>query len=397
MSEVWQAHLEKELAQLEREGNFRSLHPVEEAQQPVLIRGGRRLVNLSSNNYLGLAGHPDVIQAAQTAARRGAGSTASRLITGDDEAAESLERRLADWKGTEAAIVFGSGYMANVGILSALLGREDMVFSDWLNHASIIDGIRLSRAVCHRYRHRDLDHLEAGLKRAVQQGKRRLLIVTDSVFSMDGDTAPLQDLVFLKEKYGAALMVDEAHGSGVFGPRGEGLAALLGLSDRIDLHMGTFSKAFGVYGAYAAGRETWIRYLVNKCRSFIFTTALPPAVIGSIHAALDHVIRGTELRQSLSEKAKRFRERLQQQGWDTSGSETQIVPIVIGGNREASAFSRYLEERGILGVAIRPPTVPEGTSRIRFSLMATHREEDLEQVMNLLKEARISWEVGRFA
>lgn len=378
MNSSWETFLQEQLERLEESGRLRTLQPVEGAQQPVLRRGDKRLINLSSNNYLGLADHPVLKEAAARAAIRGSGATASRLIVGHDLQVAELEEKLAAFKGTEAALLFGSGYLANVGVLSALLGRGDVVFSDELNHASIIDGIRLSKADCYRYQHRDMDHLETLLKQAAQRGFRRRLIVTDSVFSMDGDVAPLREIVWLKNRYHAALMVDEAHGGGVFGPHGEGYATHAGVSQEVDLTMGTFSKAFGVYGAYVAGGRDWIRYLINTCRSFIYTTALPPAVVGAIDAAVDLVQSSHQLRKALMAKAERFRRRLREMGFDTAGSSTQIIPVVIGGNREAVAFSRALEELGVLGVAIRPPTVPEGTARIRFSLMAKHDDEDLD-------------------
>lgn len=378
MNSSWETFLQEQLERLEESGRLRTLQPVEGAQQPVLRRGDKRLINLSSNNYLGLADHPVLKEAAARAAIRGSGATASRLIVGHDLQVAALEEKLAAFKGTEAALLFGSGYLANVGVLSALLGRGDVVFSDELNHASIIDGIRLSKADCYRYQHRDMDHLETLLKQAAQRGFRRRLIVTDSVFSMDGDVAPLREIVWLKNRYNAALMVDEAHGGGVFGPHGEGYATHAGVSQEVDLTMGTFSKAFGVYGAYVAGGRDWIRYLINTCRSFIYTTALPPAVVGAIDAAVDLVQSSHQLRKALMAKAERFRRRLREMGFDTAGSSTQIIPVVIGGNREAVAFSRALEELGVLGVAIRPPTVPEGTARIRFSLMANHDDEDLD-------------------
>ena len=387
MTDEWDRFLQKRLIHLEKEGRLRVLRPVEQAVRPVLLRGGRRLLNLSSNNYLGLAGHPALIEATRKAAGRGAGSTASRLIVGDDEAFHALEEKLAAFKGTEAALVFGSGYTANVGALSALLDSETAVFSDELNHASIVDGIRLSKAARYIYRHGDPDHLEALLKEADRKGFRRKLIVTDTVFSMDGDLAPLGALVELKERYGAALMVDEAHGGGVFGPRGEGVAHHLGVADRVDLHMGTFSKAFGVYGAYVAGRKGWIRYLFNTARSFIYTTALPPAVIGAIDTALDLVREAHDRREKLHRLARRFRGGLAAIGLDTAGSVTQIVPAVIGDSRRTLSFSRILEERGILAVAIRPPTVPDGTARIRFSLTADHEEADLDRVLSAVAEA----------
>ena len=353
---------------------------------PVVEREGRRLINLSSNNYLGLAGHPAIEAAMGEAARRGAGSTASRLVVGTDPETLALEQELAAWKGTEAALLFGSGYAANLGVLTALLGRGDAVFSDSLNHASIIDGCRLSGATIHRYRHCDAGHL-AMLLESAPAGPRKL-VVTESVFSMDGDVAPLAELADLAERHDAALVVDEAHAAGVFGPRGEGLVRELELGDRVDLTIGTLGKAFGVYGAYVAGAQVWIDWLVNTCRPFVFTTALPPAVVGGVRAALELVAEASELRDSLRSSARRmFRCRLAALGLDTAGSTTQIVPVLVGANERALAFSEALERNGVLGVAIRPPTVPEGTARIRLSLTAAHTDDQLEQALAAVEAA----------
>jgi 8-amino-7-oxononanoate synthase len=344
---------------------------------------GRELLNLSSNDYLGLASHPELIEAACRAAReRGAGSTASRLVVGDDPAYEELEARIAAHKETEDALVLGSGFLANVGAIPALAGAEDEVFSDALNHASIVDGCRLARAATSVYRHGDVEHLEALLRRS---RARRKLIVTETVFSMDGDTAPLRDLVELKERYGAALVVDEAHAAGVYGPRGEGYAHELGLAEAVDLHMGTFSKAFGVYGAYLAGRRPWIRYLRTTCRTFIYTTALPPAVIGAVGKALELVRAADEARRRLRGGAERLRAGLRALGLDTGSSTTHIVPVILGQTGAALSFARALEDAGVLGIAIRPPTVPPGTARIRLSLTAAHDERDLERALDAIR------------
>ncbi|MDQ0417290.1 8-amino-7-oxononanoate synthase [Croceifilum oryzae] len=362
----------------------RELKMVTDSAQPVCQRGGKSFLNLSSNNYLGLAGHPQLADAMGQAMSRGAGSPSSRLIVGHEEETDQLESELANWQSSEAALVFGNGYMANVGVLSALLRREDAVFSDRLNHASIVDGIRLSGATHFRYRHRDLDHLEICLKKADEKGTRRKLIVTDAVFSMDGDVAPLQDMVYLKERYGAALFVDEAHSVGVIGVQGKGLAHELGIADQVDLHMGTFSKAFGVYGAYVTGKREWIRYLIHTARSFIYTTALPPVVISAIRRSLQLVQQRSVLRQSLSGKCHYFREGLSQAGFRLTDSTTPIIPIMLGDSSRTLEFSQRLAERGILAVAIRPPTVPNGEARIRFSLMANHREEDLREAIRTI-------------
>lgn len=383
LTEDWDAALAAFLAERDRQGLLRRLRPFRGMGPRVVSPEGRDLINLSSNDYLGLASHPVLAEAAARAARdRGMSATASRLIVGDDPNVHALEERVAEHKGTEAALVVGSGFLANVGVIPALAGPGDEIFSDQLNHASIIDGCRLSRATVHRYRHGDVEHLETLLRKSQA---RRKLIVTDTVFSMDGDTAPLQDIVELKERYGAALLVDDAHGGGVFGPKGEGYAHAVGVAEQVDLHLGTFSKAFGVYGAYVAGRATWIRYLQNTCRSLIYSTALPPPVIGAAMAAVELVREADDLRRQLQLKAEHFRTQLAELGLDTAGSTTHIVPVVIGESDAALAFSCALEEQGVLAIAIRPPTVPVGTARIRFSLMATHDDRDLDVALDAVR------------
>ncbi|GGJ79214.1 8-amino-7-oxononanoate synthase [Anoxybacillus voinovskiensis] len=338
---------------------------------------GKKLFNLASNNYLGLANDERLIEASIRAARTyGAGATASRLIVGNFSLYTEAEAALAEWKGSEAALIVNSGYTANVGILSAIAGRDTVIFSDKWNHASIVDGAILSRAEVKRYRHNDIDHLEALLQKTDKQ--KRKIIVTDTVFSMDGDIAPLAELVRLKETYGALLVVDEAHASGVYGEKGEGLVHHLNIAEQVDIHMGTFSKALGAFGAYVAGKKVLIDYLINHMRSFIFTTALPPAALGAICAAVAVVQEAHDRRRQLHELSVYFRTRLQALGFDTGPSITQIVPVIVGENDRAVQFSRRLQERGIAAVAIRPPTVPEGTARIRFSLMATMTKEQLD-------------------
>jgi 8-amino-7-oxononanoate synthase len=378
---AWDQFLGEELERRSEAGLLRSLRPFRREGAWVVTDEDRRLLNLSSNDYLGLASHPDVLDAAARAAGRAGGATASRLIVGTDPAYSALEAKLADFQGAEAALVFGSGYLANVGVISCLVGRGDAVFSDSLNHASIIDGCRLSRATIYRYGHRDADELEAMLQGAERAGVARKLIVTESVFSMNGDVAPLPEIVELKERYGAALLVDEAHADGVFGPHGEGYAHELGVADRVELHLGTFGKAFGAYGAYVAGSALWLRYLVNASRSFVFTTGLPAAVIGAVDAALDVVRTVDELRAELQTKSERFRARLTSLGLDTCGSSTQIVPLVVGESEAAVALSEALEEAGVLAVAIRPPTVPPGTARLRFSLTSLHEDEQIDHAL----------------
>ncbi|MFC7439880.1 8-amino-7-oxononanoate synthase [Laceyella putida] len=394
MSGSWESSIRQEGRVLAERHLFRSLTPTADAALTHVIRGGRRLLNFSSNNYLGLSAHPELQAALERAGAHGVGGVASRLIIGHSHELDELEREIARFKGTEAALLFSNGYMANLGLLTALLKPADAVFSDQYNHASIVDGIRLSGAKSYRYRHLNLDHLETLLKRAEAKGIKRKLIVTDSVFSMDGDVAPLRELVWLKKKYDAALVLDEAHAAGVFGPHGEGMAHHLGVADEIDLHMGTFSKAFGVYGAYVAGRKTWIQYLVNRCRPLIYTTALPPVIVAAIRASLRLVQSGHTLRQALHERSAWFRQQLMEAGLSINGSTTQIVPWVVGGSERALKLSQALAEQGVLAVAIRPPTVPEGASRLRFSLMATHTQADLIRAVEAVRKACRGKEAG---
>jgi len=378
----WDSWLKAERDRRTQSALERRLQVTEHPAEPIAYRDGARLVNLSSNNYLGLAGHPLLIEAAAKGAARGAGSGSSRLVVGNDPKTAALEEKIAAFKGSEAALLVGSGYLANVGVLAALADRETAVFSDRLNHASIVDGVRLSGAQAHRYRHLDLDQLEE-LLRSSSAGRK--LIVTDTIFSMDGDTAPLAELVELKNRYGALLVLDDAHGGGVFGANGEGYAHELGLADEIDLTVGTFSKAFGAYGGYISASRALIDQLVSSCRTLIYSTALPPSVIASIDAAIELVREADDRRTALREKSERFRKRLAGLGLDTGGSTTQIVPAIVGSSERALELARALEERGVLAVAIRPPTVPPGQARIRFSLMASHADHDLELALEALE------------
>jgi len=373
------AILTQELADLEIQHLRRRVQVLEEMLPAGKVRvAGQVLLNLSSNDYLGLATDLRLITAAQAAAARwGAGSTASRLIVGTLALHQEVEEAVAAFKRTPRAVLFNTGYMANVGVIAALMGRGDVIFSDKLNHASIIDGLRLAGAAFYRYPHRDMDHLAALLQK--HQQARRKLIVTDSVFSVDGDLAPLRELVALKERYGAWLMIDEAHGTGVFGARGAGLAEALGLTEAIEIHMGTFSKALGSFGAYVAGSAPLIEMLHNKARSFIYSTALPPPVLGAMQAAVEIVRQEPARRSYLLTQAALFRQRLQEGGLETLASETQIIPVLVGDNALALEYAAALRQQGLMAVAIRPPTVPPGCARLRFSLSAAHNAEELSQ------------------
>lgn len=375
----WATWLAEQSSARQQASLERAIAVTDDAPHAWATRDGARMLNLSSNNYLGLADHPALREAASRGAAQGAGAGSSRLVAGNDSAYRALEESVAAFKGTERALVFGNGYLANVGTLACLLDRSCGVVSDALNHASIIDGVRLSRATVYRYEHADVADLETKLRLASAAGHTRLLIVTDTVFSMDGDVAPLAEIVELKHRYGAALIVDDAHGTGVFGPNGAGYAHELGLAEQVDIQVGTFSKAFGAYGAYVAGADVWIRQLVNTSRPLTYSTGLPPALIETIQASLEIVQGADALRAALGTKAERFRSKLTAAGLDTSASSTQIVPIVVGGSDRALGLAERLRAQGILAHAIRPPTVPEGTSRIRFSVLASHPDEKLDE------------------
>jgi glycine C-acetyltransferase/8-amino-7-oxononanoate synthase len=372
---------------------LRTLKTVAGPQGPRVIVDGREVLLLCSNNYLGLAGHPALIEASCDATSRfGVGSGASRLVSGTMELHEQLEARIADFKGTEGALVFNSGYAANTGILQGLAGPGDLIFSDALNHASIIDGCRLSGARVVVYPHRDMAALEELLQAEASRRHGRWLIVSDGVFSMDGDLAPLPELVALKERYEALLMVDDAHGGGVLGASGRGSAERFGCLDRIDLHMGTLGKAFGCFGAYLAARREVIDTLINRSRSFIFSTSLPPGVLGAALAAFDIVdsAEGAARRAALENNRQIFVEGLRRGGLDLGESVTQIVPIVTGEPQPTMEAARRLLDRGIFLQGIRPPTVPVGQCRLRATLMADHRPEEVaaaaEMIVRILAE-----------
>jgi 8-amino-7-oxononanoate synthase len=376
---------EAELAALEEAGLRRRLRALASASGAEVKLDGRRVLLLSSNNYLGLATHPALRAAAAAAIERwGCGAGASRLIAGHLDLHAAVEAKLAAFTGVEAALLFPSGYQANVGAITALVGRGDHVYSDALNHASIIDGCRLSRASVHVYPHRDVRALEAALAATPREGRH--LIVTDSVFSMDGDRAPLAALVARAEEYHSLLMIDEAHATGVLGPRGGGLAEAEGLGARVTVHMGTFGKALGGAGAYVAGSRALIELLVNRARSFVFTTGLAPAAVAAAGAALDVVAAEPKRRAALRENAAVLRTGLAALGLEVGG-DTHIVPVLVGDNRRAVAFAEALLARGVLAQAIRPPTVPPGTARLRVTPMATHTEPQLERALDAFAAA----------
>ncbi len=380
--------MQRRLEDIQRRHLFRQLTPLAHSTAPWLTFEGHPLLNLSSNNYLGLADHPKVKEAAIAAIRvYGCGAGASRLITGNTPLHEQLEQRLATFKGSEQALLFGSGYLANMGVITSLLEADDVVLSDALNHASIVDACRLSRAQRKIYPHCDTAALAQqleDLEHAGHAGTR--LVVTDSVFSMDGDLAPLVEIAALCEKYNAILMVDEAHATGCIGPMGRGLVAKSAIDAKYIISVNTLSKAFGVIGAFASGNGLLKDFLINVARPFIFTTALPPGDIMACIAALDILESDPELPVRLQRQATYFRNGLQKLGFSTLASETQIIPLLIGDETRAMHMATVLREHGLYAVAIRPPTVPSGAARIRFSVMASHTLEDLSFALDVVEK-----------
>ena len=323
--------------------------------------------------------------AAKVMEKEGFGSGASRLVCGNMKAHRLLEKRLAQFKGCEDGLIFSTGYMANIGIITSLFGREDMIFSDRLNHASIVDGIRLSQAQFKRYAHCDMSSLEELLKNSTCSAKR--VIITDSIFSMDGDIAPLDRIVQLARRYGCLVMVDEAHGFGVMGEKGRGLAEHFGLERQIDIHMGTLSKAAGSFGAYVVGRKTMIDYLVNRARSFIYTTGMPPSIAAASLKAVDIIQSEPELRSRLWMNTNTIKEGLSELGFDTMNSQKRIIPILLKDNQLALEYSQELYHKGIFVSAIRPPTVPSQTARLRVSVTAKHTPEQCQQLLTAMHDA----------
>ncbi|WP_305095454.1 aminotransferase class I/II-fold pyridoxal phosphate-dependent enzyme [Croceibacterium aestuarii] len=374
------------LAERKRTGLLRTLRPLSPGRPGHVVRGGRDLVDLSSNDYLGLARHPLLIErSVQWTEALGTGSRASRLVTGTLEQHAEIETKLAAFKGTEAALLLASGWQANASIFKALvkLAPDAAIFADELVHASIHLGIAAAGKRQVRFAHNDLDQLDRLLAEQGPLAEERI-VVTESVFSMDGDRCDLVRLSDIARRHRAYLIVDEAHATGVLGPRGAGLSAQSGV--RVDLVIGTFSKAMGSFGAYVAGPQLLCDYLVNACSGFVYSTALPPPVLGAIDAALDLVPAMDAERAHLAALAERLRAGLRRRGFDTAASDTQIVPLLVGGEDETLALARRLEEQGVLGVAIRPPTVPRGTSRIRFALSSVHGEDEVDGLLAALGE-----------
>ncbi len=387
--------IEQRLEELEELGLRRSLRMVSGPQGPRVLLDGRPVLMLCSNNYLGLADHPEVREAAAEAAMRwGVGAGASRLVSGTMTVHRRLEERLAAFHRSEGCVLFGSGYLANAGAIGALAGRGDTVFSDELNHASIIDGCRLSRAAVVVYRHRDCEHLEWLLRRhgtnrtgGRSHGAAAALIVTDSVFSMDGDLAPLGEIVELAQRYGARTIVDEAHAVGVLGPGGSGAVAAAGLEGAVDVVIGTLGKSLGSYGAYACASDSTVDYLINVARPLIFSTAPPPPAIAGALASLELVEARPHRVRRVRTNARTLRGALRGEGFAMDDGDMHIVPLITGDERAAVSLCEAALRQGVFAQAIRPPTVAPGTSRLRLATMASHTAEELQGAARVLARA----------
>ena len=368
--------IQAELDCLHKAERQRFLRTVMTAPTGRVVLDGREVIVLGSNNYLGLSTHPKVIEAAVAAVQEyGTGASGSRLLTGNCRLYTNLESKIAEAKGTEAALVLSSGYLANIGTIPAMAGDGDLILSDALNHASIIDGCRLSKANTQIYQHRDIDHLESLLTQSANFG--RTLIVTDGVFSMDGNIARLPDICGLADRYNAVVIVDEAHSFGVLGQSGGGAVDHFGLENRAVIQTGTLSKAIGGLGGYVAGSRKLIELLINRARSFIFSTGLPPATLAAASVAID-VMRSTpKLRDRLFANSRQMATALSETGFQCLSTETQILPLILGSAEVTSRFAEMLLDHGVYAPAVRPPTVPEGTGRLRISAMATHTPEDI--------------------
>ncbi len=383
------------LEELKEAHLYRELKTVTSAQGASVMLGKKEYILLSSNNYLGLADDERITRAAGEALTRyGFGAGASRLISGTMAPHVELERAIAKFKGTEAALLFNSGYSANLGLISALAGRNDVIFSDKLNHASIIDASILSHTKVRRYPHKDMEILEKFLKNSNRYARR--MIVTDGVFSMDGDIAPLKEIVELAEKYDTLVIVDDAHATGALGENGRGTLEHLGVeSDRV-IQMGTLSKALGCFGAFVAGKRDLIDYLINKSRAFIYTTALPPAIAAAALAAIRIAKSGKKLRKKLFENVEFMRDGLIDAGFKVPNHDSQIIPVVIGKAEETLKLSQHLYDNGVFIQAIRPPTVPKGTCRLRITPTAAHTKEQLRYALDVMRGYVAQCNLGGF-
>jgi len=388
------AWIRDELQQLREAGLYTTIRTIESPMDAWVTIDGRRVLNFCANNYLGLANHKRIRKAARKAIKKyGVGPGAVRTIAGTMSLHDELERRLAEFKRAEACITFQSGFTANLGTIPALVGREDVIFSDELNHASIIDGCRLSRARVVRYAHNDVDDLRRQIAATTDFGRR--LIVTDGVFSMDGDIAPLDRIADVAEEHAILLMVDDAHGEGVLGEGGRGIVDHFGLHGRVDVEVGTLSKAFGVMGGMVCGKQVIVEWLRQRGRPFLFSSAMTVPDVAANIEAVDILEDSTELVDRLWHNADLFRSGLQQMGFDTGHSQTPIVPVMLGEAPLAQIFSRRLFEEGVFAMAIGYPTVPQGKARIRVMNSAAHSTSDIEQALEVFGEVGRELEVIR--
>ncbi|WP_230129466.1 glycine C-acetyltransferase [Bacillus sp. CECT 9360] len=379
-------YLQEELDSMKKAGTFRKLVPLESEQGSKVVINGKEVIQLSSNNYLGLTSHPRLRRAALEAVEKyGAGTGSVRTIAGTLTMHDQLEKKLATFKHTEASLVFQSGFTTNQGVLSAILSSEDIVISDELNHASIIDGIRLTKAGRRVFKHVDMRSLEEALKQT--QNYRKRLIVTDGVFSMDGNIAPLPEIVELAEKYDALVMVDDAHASGVLGENGRGTINHFRLDGRVHIQVGTLSKAIGVLGGYVASSQTLIDYLIHKGRPFLFSTSHPPAVTMACSEAIDVLLEEPELIDKLWENTRFLKQGLQELGFNTGKSDTPITPVIVGAEALAHQFSDKLLEHGVFAQGIAFPTVAKGLARVRTIVTAQHSTEELQQALDAFEKA----------
>jgi glycine C-acetyltransferase len=384
------AHLTAVLNELRANGTHFNLRVLDDQQAPVCHYDGREVINLASNNYLGLANHPKLIEAAIAATRAfGVGSGAVRTIAGTMRIHMELEEKIARFKNVEACVVFQSGFAANAGTVSAILGKEDFILSDELNHASIIDGARLSRAAIKVFRHKDMAHCEE-LLQGLEKAPGRKLVITDGVFSMDGDIGPVDKLAELAEKYGAIMMVDDAHASGVLGRNGRGSVDHFGMHGKVDVQVGTLSKAIGALGGYVCGSKDLIDYLYHRARPFLFSTSHPPSIPATCIAAFDILEREPERILRLWSNTRYFQSELKRIGFNIGGintpaTETPITPIIVGEGRTAMDFSRALFDEGVMATGIAFPTVPEGKARIRAILTSEHTRQQLDRALETLE------------
>ncbi|WP_107669019.1 8-amino-7-oxononanoate synthase [Cyanothece sp. BG0011] len=376
--------IKKELQERKTNNNLRQLNAIYPKDAVTVIKNGKRLINFSSNDYLGLSKHPQMITASQDYLNRyGTGSTASRLVSGTYDIHEKLEEKIAKLCGKEAALLFNTGFQANTTIIPTLVNQKSLVLCDRLVHNSILQGIFLSQAQWKRYKHNDLSHLETLLKKAILQGYNRILIVTETVFSMEGDRSDVDRLIQLSQQYNTLLYLDDAHALGIMGNKGMGLTAY---QSGIDISLGTFGKAMGSFGAFITTSKGMRDYLINCCPGFIYTTALPPAVIGSIDAAFDMIPNLDKERDYLLQQVSYLQNNLINLGYQVLNSSSPIIPVIIGNEEKTLKLSNFLENNGILATAIRPPTVPKNTARIRLVLSSQHQPEHIDYLINLLKQ-----------